>query len=102
MERNVSLFTELETSCNGEIAAKIEKHNAYRITFDVIGECKLNIKHQDITGKLIKSINKTRDQLMSGSYSFLFVATDDGVLTFEYFPIGSCMLKDIKIIKGGR
>lgn len=97
---NISLVSEITDKCNGGVMAHIKKHDSYIIEFDVIGDCVLDIRQRDeVTDKIIKSINPTTNLFMTGSYRFLLLATRDGILKYELN--GDGMLTNIKVLKGG-
>lgn len=101
MSNNVTFINELHDSCNGGVIADIKHHTPYHISFDVVGECKLKLKIKDITGRIIRAINKTNQYFIDGSYEFGFISMEDGILTYDIEENECCFIKNIKIMEGG-
>ena len=101
MAENISLINQIKQNETGQMFAVIDRKWSYKLTFDVIGECELEIKLLNaVTNKVSKTLTP-HNEFMDGSYSFEFISDVDGVLVYNFHGIGEGMVVNIKVIKGG-
>lgn len=102
MGENISLVKEIRQNETGVVMALIEKNWSYLISFDVSGECNLDLKIKDsVTNKMLQSITK-HNQFITGQYSFPIISLNSGVLAYDFTGVGQGVVTNIKVIKGGR
>lgn len=102
MGENIALVREIKYNESGQLLAKIDGKWSYTLTFDVIGECRLDLKLKDsVTNKVISTLTP-HNEFMGGSYKFPFVTINDGVLLYDFNGIGGGIITNIKVIKGVR
>ena len=102
MGENIALISEISRNETGQILANIQGKWSYRLTFDVVGECRFDIKlRNNVTNKVMKNLT-LHNEFISGSYNFPFVSLEDGVLVYDFRGIGGGIITNIKVIKGVR
>lgn len=102
MGENVALISEIKQNETGGIVALIEPNWTYTVSYNVSGECNLDLKIRDsVTNKLLLSVTKFKEHL-DGSYSFPFVSLKGGVLVYDFSGTNKGVITNIKVIKGGR
>lgn len=100
MNENITLATSITKDESSIPLAAIKSNWSYNLSFDVSGECLLDIKVKDgVTNKTIQSITK-HNQFITGHYKYRFIPLKDGVLTCDFRGTGKGIVSNLTVMKG--